>query len=191
MESLGQKKRKEYQAKHVAVQRIKELPLVTQQWRVIDAQSKKLQRNMESPVQAQVRRETNVRKMASLQSMETSEQVQIRRINNATYMASKRSLSAVNLSIQNQNEVSLISRYVETEQAKQKAFNQIMKTKIGHDEVLSEEIRKAINKIIRNPNHSLKVQNPIYKQCHQANVCVCCDRFVCGTEEINWIHKGK
>ena len=30
---------------------------------------------------------------------------------------------------------------------------------------------------------------PLYKQCHQANVCVCCDRFICRTDELHWIKK--
>ena len=30
---------------------------------------------------------------------------------------------------------------------------------------------------------------PLYEQCHQANVCVCCDRFICGTDELHWIKK--
>jgi hypothetical protein len=30
---------------------------------------------------------------------------------------------------------------------------------------------------------------PLYEQCHQANVCVFCDRFICGTDELHWIKK--
>ena len=66
----------------------------------------------------------------------------------------------------------------------------MMKTNIGNDELFSNEIRETINNVIRDPNNGKAIQIPIYEQCHQANVCVCCDRFICGTEEINWIHKG-
>jgi hypothetical protein len=31
---------------------------------------------------------------------------------------------------------------------------------------------------------------PLYEQCHQANVCVCCDRFICGADELHWIKKN-
>jgi hypothetical protein len=31
---------------------------------------------------------------------------------------------------------------------------------------------------------------PLYEQCHQANVCVFCDRFICGTDELHWIKKS-
>ncbi len=27
------------------------------------------------------------------------------------------------------------------------------------------------------------------KEIHQSNICVCCDRFIIGTEELNWISK--
>jgi hypothetical protein len=122
--------------------------------------------------------------------METPEQAEIRRRNNAENMVTQRSSSARNENIEQQTEVPLISRYVETEEAIQKAFHHMMKTKIGHDELFSDEIREAVTKVVGDSNNGTEVQIPIYEQCHQANVCVCCDRFICGTEEINWIHKG-
>jgi hypothetical protein len=121
--------------------------------------------------------------------METPEQADIRRINNAKNMASWRSSSERIRITQHQNELPLISRYVETKSAKQKAFSHMMKTKIGNDEVFLEEVWDTINKVIEDNNNGMELQIPIYEQCHQANVCVCCDRFICGTEEINWIHK--
>ena len=30
---------------------------------------------------------------------------------------------------------------------------------------------------------------PLAGMCHQANVCVCCDRFITGTSEIKWINE--
>jgi hypothetical protein len=30
---------------------------------------------------------------------------------------------------------------------------------------------------------------PLRGLCHQANVCVCCDRFITGTDEVRWISK--
>jgi hypothetical protein len=66
----------------------------------------------------------------------------------------------------------------------------MMKIKIVHDELFSEEIRETITKNIGDPNNGTEVRIPIYEQGHQANVCVCCDRFIYGTEEINWMYKG-
>ncbi len=30
---------------------------------------------------------------------------------------------------------------------------------------------------------------PLYEQCHQANICVCCQRFIFGTDELCWVKK--
>jgi hypothetical protein len=44
--------------------------------------------------------------------------------------------------------------------------------------------------VIADTNNGTEVQISILKQNHQANVCVCCDKFICGTEETYWIHTG-
>jgi hypothetical protein len=54
--------------------------------------------------------------------MEEPEQAEIKRRNNAKNMASLRSSSETIQTIQNQNEVPLISRYIETEEAKKRLF---------------------------------------------------------------------
>ncbi len=89
---------------------------------------KKLEKRIkEVLVQAQARRDTILRNVENLWRMETVEQAEIRRKHNAENMASWRSSSATNQNIQNESEVPLISRYVETEEAKQKVF-------LPHDE---------------------------------------------------------
>ncbi len=78
---------------------------------------------------------------------------------------------------------------MEVRDSKAKAFHHILKTKIHHDEQLSHEILDFIqnqNKIKGSGDSS---SIPLYEQCHQANVCFCCDRFICGTNELHWIKK--
>ena len=66
-----------------------------------------------------------------------------------------------------------ISSTVETEEPLRTAFSHLMKTTIGQNEL--------------NPNQTINY--PLLNHCHQANVCVVCDRFVTGTTDIKWIHK--
>jgi hypothetical protein len=83
-----------------------------------------------------------------------------------------------------------ISEFVEVMDSKAKAFHHILKTRIHHDEQLSHEILDFIQKQdeIKGSGDSSTI--PLYEQCHQANVCVCCDRFICGTDELYWIKKS-
>lgn len=71
------------------------------------------------------------------------------------------------------NNVPTISKYVETEEPLQSAFSHLMKTTIGKNEL--------------NPNQMINY--PLLNHCHQANVCVVCDRFITGTADIKWIYK--
>jgi hypothetical protein len=67
------------------------------------------------------------------------------------------------------------------------AFHHILKTRIHHDEQLSHEILDFIQKQGKIKGRGDSSSIPLYEQCRQANVCVCCDRFICGTDELHWI----
>jgi hypothetical protein len=82
-----------------------------------------------------------------------------------------------------------ISEFVEVMDSKAKAFHHFLKTSIRHDEQLNKEILDFIErheKIMGDGNSSTI---PLHEQCHQANICVCCDRFIYGTDELCWIKK--
>ncbi len=82
-----------------------------------------------------------------------------------------------------------ISEFVEVTDSKAKAFHHILKTRIRHDEQLSHEILDFIQNQGKFKDSGDSSSIPLYEQCHQANVCVCCDRFICGTDELHWIKK--
>jgi len=71
-----------------------------------------------------------------------------------------------------------ISEFVEVMESKAKAFHHILKTRICHDEQLSHEILDLIQNQDKIKGSGDSSSIPLYKQCHQANVCVCCDRFI-------------
>jgi hypothetical protein len=98
-------------------------PAKIQRQRENDNIRKSEERTKEAPEQAEIRRRKIAENMATLQSMETIEKAEIRWINNAKNMASQRPSSERIQITENQDEVPLISRYVETEEAKQKAFS--------------------------------------------------------------------
>jgi hypothetical protein len=83
-----------------------------------------------------------------------------------------------------------ISEFVEVMDSKAKAFHHILKTRICHDEQLSQEILDLIQKQDKIKGNGDSSSIPLYEQCHQANVCVCYDRFICGTDELHWIKKN-
>jgi hypothetical protein len=83
-----------------------------------------------------------------------------------------------------------ISEFVEVRDLKAKAFHYILKTRIHHDEQLSHEILDLIQKQDKIKGNGDSSNIPLYEQCYQANVCVCCDRFICGTDELHWIKKN-
>jgi hypothetical protein len=65
-----------------------------------------------------------------------------------------------------------------------------MKTKIGHDELIPDNIMEQIHQLLSREENGEKNEIPLYDQIHQANVCVICDRFITGTAELNWIKKN-
>ena len=68
------------------------------------------------------------------------------------------------------NSVPKISHFVETVQSKALAIKHLMKTKIGYDELLSDEVQEELD--IHKKNHKNNLVPPLYEQCHQSNVCV-------------------
>jgi hypothetical protein len=77
---------------------------------------------------------------------------------------------------------------VNVEEPQRSAFYHIMKTKIEADEHLTKDIRDKIGLNTKNVTTNGNMR-PLFNQIHQSNVCVCCDRFLTGTEELNWINK--
>ena len=57
-----------------------------------------------------------------------------------------------------------------------KAFHHTLKMRICHDEQLSHEILDFIQNQGKFKGSGDSSSIPLYEQCHQANVCVCCDR---------------
>jgi hypothetical protein len=78
---------------------------------------------------------------------------------------------------------------VEVTDSKAKAFQHILKTRIGHNEQLSKEVLDFMENQRKFKDGDSSNLIPLYEQVHQANVCVCCDRFICGTDELYWINK--
>jgi len=64
-----------------------------------------------------------------------------------------------------------------------------MKTKVTHNEIFTDEVKDRIRLTSSLTDKFSSVTFPMYDQCHQANVCVCYDRFICGTKELLWINK--
>jgi hypothetical protein len=83
-----------------------------------------------------------------------------------------------------------ISKFVEVMDFKAKTFHHILKTRICHDEQLSREILDLIQNQDKIKGSGDSSSITLYEQCHQAIVCVCCDRFICGTDELHWIKKN-
>ena len=76
-----------------------------------------------------------------------------------------------------EEEVPNISQYVETRESIIAAYEHLMKTQLKENEKFeSVQMRPGID-------------FPLAGMRHQANVCVCCDRFITGTNEIKWINK--
>ena len=72
------------------------------------------------------------------------------------------------------DEVPDIAHFVETTESLKCAFEHLMKTRVKEDEHI---------------HASPGINFPLRGLCHQANVCVCCDRFITGTDEVRWISK--
>jgi len=152
-----------------------ETPEQTESRRIKMAHEMRERRNMETPEQ------TEGRKMKERQNMGTPEQVEFRR--------RRGQFGGINLENRAGNEdyedenVPLISQSIEVELSVKKAFEHLMKTKVGPDEKIPDELLEKINKALSSYTTDNTVHIPIYDQLHQANVCVICDRFITGTAE--------
>jgi len=144
--------------------------------RAADLRNKTRARLHETPEQAHERREANLRNVRRHRSNHTPAEIQ------ETINANSR--------IEEMVSIPRISEFVEVTDSKAKAFHHILKTRIRHDEQLSHEILDFIQNQGRFKGSGDSSSIPLYEQCHQANVCVCCDRFICGTDELHWIKKN-
>jgi hypothetical protein len=86
--------------------------------------------------------------------------------------------------------VPMITKNIEIENSVKKANEHIMKTKIGQDETIPDDLLQVIHQSISTEQSGRNIEIPLYDQLHQANVCVICDRFITGTVDLNWIKKN-
>jgi hypothetical protein len=86
----------------------------------------------------------------------------------------------INANSRNEEMVSIprISEFVEVTDSKARAFHHNLKTRMHHDEQLSHEILDFIQKQGKIKGSGDSSSIPLYEQYHQANVCVCYDRFI-------------
>jgi hypothetical protein len=155
--------------------RANQTPDKIQEWRESDLRNKTRVRAHETPEQAHERREANLRNVTRHRANQTPDKIQVRR--NA------------NTRIKEMVPIPRISECVEVMDSKAKEFYHILKTRIHHDEQLSQEILDLIQKQDKIKDNGDSSSFPLNEQCHQANVCVCCDRFICGADELYWIKK--
>jgi hypothetical protein len=147
---------------------------------------------METPDQAECMRRRNAQNMAEKQKMDTAEEENYRKEQDAQ----RHRLGGMTLENEFSNEdeedenVPLISQSIEVEHSTKRAFEHLMKTKVGPDEKIPDELLEKINASLSSYETEKSIQIPIYDQLHQANVCVMCDRFITGTAELFWIHKS-
>ena len=69
------------------------------------------------------------------------------------------------------------SQYAETKEPIISAYQHFMKTELSENEKIEvAQMRPCVKFLLAG-------------MCHQANVCVCCARFITETREIGWINK--
>ena len=150
-----------------------------------------LRRSTESIEETQGRRDASATYMATVRRFLNDEEVnQIRRKETLNRQLKTR-LMAEMTAQETLRFVPRISESIEVEEATKNAFKHLMKTKIKHNEIFTDEIKECISESPMSIGKPYTCSFPIYEQCHQANVCVCCDRFICGTEELSWIRKDE
>jgi hypothetical protein len=135
--------------------------------------------------------------MAAKRKEETPEQKKERQRIDALHTAAKREEEALNgkstchkrrkivkqeFSVDNNEiieEVPNIAQFVETSGSLKSAYQYLHNTRIGDDENIHDY-----------PSLSRPGMDfPLRGMVHQANVCVCCDRFITGVSEVKWIKK--
>jgi hypothetical protein len=135
------------------------------------------------------RREANARYMATARSFLNNDEVNQIRIKETQNRLLKSNLMAETTNQETLRLIPRISEFVEVIQSTRNAFKHLMKTKVTHNEIFTDEVKDSIRLTSSSTDKFSSVTFPMYDQCHQANVCVCCDRFICGTEELLWINK--
>jgi hypothetical protein len=78
------------------------------------------------------------------------------------------------LESENVNSVPLITEKVEVEVSRLKAFQHVMKTKVGHDEIIPDNILDFIHQSLSTDKNEKNIEIPLYDQIHQVDVCVIC-----------------
>jgi hypothetical protein len=155
------------------------------------------QRALETPQRKQCRKNSNSMHMALLRANQTPEQVQQRKEVNTRNMAELRAQRREGLSHnigkcfdKEISSVPKISAFVETKESMKNAFHHLLKTRIGFGEQLSDDILNFMKNKKNTVFDDMSNVLPIYEQVHQANVCVCCDWLMFGTEDLFWIKKS-
>jgi hypothetical protein len=162
-------------------------------------------RKMESSEQGNNWKRKNAEKMAEKQKLETPEQHRKRIEKMLEYSQSQKNgnnrknlINGISLLNEFKDEilenekgihVPMITKYIEIENSVKKAFEHIMKTNIGQDETIPDNLLQVIHQSISTEQNGRNIEIPLY-QLHQANVCVICDRFITGTADLNWIKKN-
>jgi flagellar biosynthesis GTPase FlhF len=147
-----------------------------------DAQANAASRSAESTEKKKERQEKNAQAMAASRSAQSPEKKKERQEKDTRAKTNKKKKLSKQQPIESVHsdsnaDVPKISQFVETTESLKLAFEYLLKTKIGEDEQLPEYLS------------SPGIHYPLKGMCHQANVCVCCDRFITGTNEVKWISK--
>ena len=69
----------------------------------------------------------------------------------------------------------MITKNIEIESSVKKVFDQIMKTKVGKDEAIPDDLLQMIHQPFSTEQNGRNIEIPLYDQLHQANVCVTCE----------------
>jgi hypothetical protein len=139
-----------------------------------------LRRFQESFDETEQRREANARCMATARSFLNDDKVNQIRIKETQNHLLKSNLMAETTNQETLWFIPRISEFFEVIQSNRNAFKHLMKTKVTHNEIFMDEVKDNIRLTSPSTDKFSLVTIPIYDQCHQANVCVCCDRFICG-----------
>jgi hypothetical protein len=141
-----------------------------------------LGRVQESFNETERRREANARYMATARSFLNIDEVNQIRIRETQNRLLKSNLMAETTNQESLRFIPQISEFVEVIQSTRNAFKHLMKTKVTHNEIFMDEVKDSIRLTSSLMDKFSSVTFPMYDQCHQANFCACCDRFICGTE---------
>jgi hypothetical protein len=205
-------------AEQAAIRRSIETPQQTQIRLKRNAEQAAIRRSIETPEQTIVRLENVATRAAVRRTTETIEETQVRLQQYQTYYGRKKfkkyyprhelptnlfdqfgefensensdnSTFADPLDGTQPDVIPKISEKIEVYQSAKTAFMHLMKTKIGPDEEIPENLLDIIENSLSTPQENVIPHLPIYDQIHQANVCVICDRYITGINDLYWIKK--